>query len=221
MVSDHIYRPDNLTVLRDHVEASLGKHIIQSSSPLDEYKITVPVDQLKHVLLFLRDDPGCEFKQLIDIGGVDHPDREHRFEINYQLLSLTHNWRIRVIVNTDEDTAVPSIAGIFSTANWFEREIWDLFGVFFADHPDLRRILTDYGFEGHPLRKEFPLTGYVEVRYDPEAKRVVYEPVKLTQDFRKFDFESPWEGMTDIQLPGDEKAVRPDYNPRDDAQGKG
>lgn len=217
MTADHIYHPDNITVLRDHVEASLGQHIIHSETQMGEYQITVSVDQLKHALLFLRDDPGCEFKQLVDIAGVDHPDRENRFEINYQLLSLSHNWRIRVIVMVGEEASVPSVTDIFSTANWFEREIWDLFGVFFADHPDLRRILTDYGFEGHPLRKEFPLTGYVEVRYDPEEQRVVYEPVKLTQDFRKFDFESPWEGMTDIQLPGDEKAVRPDHNPREGA----
>ena len=136
-----------------------------------------------------------------------HPDREERFEIVYNLLSIAHNHRVRVKVSTDEKTPVPSIVPLFSAAGWFEREVWDMFGVFFTDHPDLRRMLTDYGFEGHPLRKDFPLTGYVEVRYDEEQKRVVYEPVKLTQDFRSFDFMSPWEGAEYI-LPGDEKAKK-------------
>lgn len=156
-------------------------------------------------LTFLRDDTNCLFKILVDVCGVDYPEREERFEVVYHLLSLKHNQRIRVKVSTDEDTPVPSVVGVFSTANWFEREVWDLYGVFFSDHPDLRRILTDYGFEGHPLRKDFPLTGYVEVRYDDEQKRVVYEPVKLTQEFRRFDFLSPWEGAQYV-LPGDEKA---------------
>jgi NADH-quinone oxidoreductase subunit C len=157
-------------------------------------------------MTFLRDDEACLFKVLVDVCGVDYPDRPERFEVVYNLLSLRHNTRIRVKVATDEATPVPSVTGVFSAANWFEREAWDLYGIFFSDHPDLRRILTDYGFEGHPLRKDFPLTGYVEVRYDPEQRRVVYEPVKLTQDFRTFDFMSPWEGMTP-QLPGDEKAT--------------
>jgi len=143
------------------------------------------------------------------VCGVDYPEREKRFEVVYNLLSLKHNRRIRVKVMTDETGPIPSVVGVFSAAGWFERETWDLYGIFFSDHPDLRRILTDYGFEGHPLRKDFPLTGYVEVRYDQEQKRVIYEPVKLTQDFRTFDFLSPWEGMT-RELPGDEKAVRPD-----------
>jgi NADH-quinone oxidoreductase subunit C len=141
----------------------------------------------------------------VDILGVDYPEQEERFEVVYQFLSLRHNQRVRVKVTTDEDSPVPSVAGIYPSAIWYEREVWDMYGVFFADHPDLRRILTDYGFEGHPLRKDFPLTGYVELRYDDEQKRVVYEPVKLTQDFRTFDFLSPWDGMT-RQLPGDEKA---------------
>ena len=144
---------------------------------------------------------------MIDVCGVDYPDRPQRFEVVYALLSVSLNHRLRVKVSTDEDTPVPSVVGVYPSANWFERETWDLYGVFFADHPDLRRILTDYGFDGHPLRKDFPLTGYVEVRYDDEQKRVVYEPVKLTQDFRTFDFLSPWEGL----LPGDEKAVKPPY----------
>ena len=160
-------------------------------------------------MTFLRDDSNCQFKQLIDLCGADYPSREERFEVVYNLLSLKHNLRIRVKVTTDEDTPVPSLAEVFSAAPWFEREAWDLYGIFFSDHPDLRRILTDYGFEGHPLRKDFPLTGYVELRYDDEQKRVVYEPVKLTQDFRSFDFLSPWEGMTNVMLPGDEKAEAP------------
>ena len=158
------------------------------------------------VLTFLRDDANCQFSQLMDLCGVDYPEREERFEVVYNLLSLKHNQRIRVKVTTDEDTPVPSVADVFPTATWFEREAWDLFGIFFSDNPDLRRILTDYGFDGHPLRKEFPLTGYSELRYDEEQKRVVYEPVQLQQDFRVFDFMSPWEGMTTVHLPGDEKA---------------
>ncbi len=164
--------------------------------------------KLIRLLGFLRDDSNCLFKLLIDICGVDYPDREERFEIVYNLLSLKHNQRIRVKLATTEDDPVPSAAGVFKTASWFEREVWDLYGVFFSDHPDLRRLLTDYGFEGHPMRKDFPLTGYVEVRYDEEQKRVVYEPVKLVQEFRNFDFLSPWEGMLS-QLPGDEKAETP------------
>ncbi len=158
------------------------------------------------VLTFLRDDANCQFSQLMDLCGADYPEREERFDVVYNLLSLKHNQRIRVKVTTDEDTPVPSVAGVFPTATWFEREAWDLFGIFFSDNPDLRRILTDYGFDGHPLRKEFPLTGYTELRYDEEQKRVVYEPVQLQQDFRVFDFLSPWEGMTTVHLPGDEKA---------------
>jgi NADH-quinone oxidoreductase subunit C len=142
---------------------------------------------------------------LVDVCGVDYPDRPERFDVVYNLLSLKLNQRIRVKVTTDEDNAVPSVTAVFSAAGWFEREAWDLFGIYFADHPDLRRLLTDYGFEGHPLRKDFPLTGYVEVRYDEDQKRVVYEPVRLKQEFRSFDFVSPWEGMNHV-LPGDEKA---------------
>ncbi|HIE20639.1 MAG TPA: NADH-quinone oxidoreductase subunit C, partial [Rhodospirillales bacterium] len=143
--------------------------------------------------------------------GVDYPDRSPRFEVVYNLLSLAHNNRVRVKIRTDEETPVPSATGVFSAANWWEREVWDLYGIYFSEHPDLRRILTDYGFEGHPLRKDFPLTGYVELRYDDEQKRVVYEPVKLTQEYRDFDFLSPWEGVQRM-LPGDEKAGDPDLD---------
>ncbi len=158
------------------------------------------------LLEFLRDDPAYLYKQLIDICGVDYPERPQRFEVVYQLLSLKHNKRLRVKVHTDERTPVPSCVGVFSTANWFEREAWDMYGILFDGHPDLRRILTDYGFDGHPQRRDFPLTGYVELRYDNEQKRVVYEPVKLTQAYRSFDYLSPWEGPAEYVLPGDEKA---------------
>ncbi|WP_299396865.1 NADH-quinone oxidoreductase subunit C [Pelagibius sp.] len=156
------------------------------------------------VLTLLRDDQNCQFKQLMDITAVDRPEQPDRLELVYNLLSLKLNQRIRVKLTTDERSPVDSVAGVFSSAIWMEREAWDMFGIFFAGHPDLRRILTDYGFEGHPLRKDFPLTGFKEVRYDEQQKRVVYEPVKLQQEFRHFDFLSPWEGM--LRLPGDEKA---------------
>lgn len=155
------------------------------------------------LMAMLRDDPRFAFEQLVDLCGVDYPERAERFEVVYNLLSLALNHRVRVIVSTDEATPVPSIASVWVAATWYERECWDMYGVVFAGLTDLRRLLTDYGFEGHPLRKDFPLTGHVEVRYDEEQKRVVYEPVALTQDFRNFDFLSPWEGMT--TLPGDEK----------------
>jgi NADH-quinone oxidoreductase subunit C len=153
----------------------------------------------------LRDDPACRFISFIDLCGADYPGREKRFDVVYHLLSPVHNTRIRIKAETDETTLVPSIVDVFPAANWFEREAYDLYGILFSGHPDLRRILTDYGFDGHPLRKDFPMTGFVEVRYDDEQKRVVYEPVKLQQEFRNFDFLSPWEG-TDYVLPGDEKA---------------
>lgn len=160
------------------------------------------------VLTFLRDDGRCQFKMFTDICAVDYPEREQRFEVVYNLLSLRHNSRILVKVAADESTIIPSVTGVFSGANWFEREVWDMYGIPFGDHPDLRRILTDYGFDGHPLRKDFPLTGYVEVRYDMEKKRVVYEKVSLPQEFRNFDFLSPWE-KPEYVLPGDEKATAP------------
>jgi NADH-quinone oxidoreductase subunit C len=160
-------------------------------------------DMLVALMTTLRDDPRLAFEQLMDLCGVDWPDRTQRFDIVYNLLSVSLNQRLRVIIATDESTPVPSVCGLWPCATWWEREAWDLFGILFAGQPDLRRILTDYGFEGHPLRKDFPLTGYVEVRYDEDRKQVVYEPVKLTQDWRTFDFISPWEGVT--TLPGDEK----------------
>jgi NADH-quinone oxidoreductase subunit C len=172
----------------------------------NELVLEVERAMLLRVCRFLRDDPRCLFKVFIDACGVDWPERlPERFDVVYQLLSMKHNRRIRLKVTASEDTPVPSITGIWSGAGWWERETWDLFGILFEGNADLRRILTDYGFEGHPLRKDFPLTGYVEVRYDEEQKRVVYEPVKLKQEFRSFDFLSPWEGMDKI-LPGDEKA---------------
>ena len=170
----------------------------------DELMVTATPESLLKVLTLLRDDQNCQFKLLMDVTAVDFPDREQRFEVIYNLLSLKHNQRIRVKLALKDGEVAPSAVEVFNSAAWFEREVWDMYGVVFAEHPDLRRILTDYGFEGHPLRKDFPLTGYVEVRYDEEKKRVVYEPVKLTQEFRNFDFMSPWEGM--LQPPGDEKA---------------
>jgi NADH-quinone oxidoreductase subunit C len=192
--------------LGDHVVSALDPDVSGFEVRLGELAVTARAGAIDRILTLLRDDSTCRFEMLVDITAVDFPDREQRFEIVYNLLSLKHNQRIRVKIATDEDTPVPSVAGIYPTATWFEREVWDMYGVFFADNPDLRRILTDYGFQGHPLRKDFPLTGYVEVRYDEEQKRVVYEPVRLTQDFRSFDFLSPWEGMTPPVLPGDEKA---------------
>jgi NADH-quinone oxidoreductase subunit C len=162
-------------------------------------------DDLLEILRFLHDDSRCRFVSFTDICGVDYPERGERFDVVYHLLSPTQNIRIRLKVTTDEDTPVPSATELYPGAEWFEREAYDLYGILFSGHPDLRRILTDYGFEGHPLRKDFPLTGFVEVRYDEERKQVVYEPVKLAQEFRNFDYLSPWEG-TDYVLPGDEKA---------------
>jgi NADH-quinone oxidoreductase subunit C len=170
-------------------------------------------EALPAALSFLRDDPNCQFKLLMDITAVDYPNRPQRFEVVYQLLSVQTNQRITLKVATDEAQPVPSAVDVFPSAGWFEREVWDMYGVVFAGNPDLRRILTDYGFSGHPLRKDFPLTGFVEMRYDEVQKRVLYEPVKLTQAFRSFDALSPWEGMPDYALPdakpllaGDEKA---------------
>ena len=191
--------------LGKHLEAELGSRVIRRSIPLGELTIVVPADAIPSVLTMLRDDKECRFEQLIDICGVDYPDREERFEVVYHLLSPWLNHRIRVRVNTDAATPVPSIVTLFPGADWFEREAYDLYGILFEGHPDLRRLLTDYGFQGHPLRKDFPLTGFVELRYDDELKRVVYEPVKLMQEYRSFDFLSPWEGM-DSAIPGDEKA---------------
>jgi NADH-quinone oxidoreductase subunit C len=189
--------------LGDYVVGALPGDIVGTELALGELSLKVPAASIQKVLTFLRDDSQCLFKQLMDICGVDYPERERRFDVVYHLLSLRHNQRVRVKVEADEETPVPSVVDVFVSAGWYEREVWDMYGVGFAGNPDLRRILTDYGFDGHPLRKDFPLTGFVELRYDDEQKRVVYEPVKLTQDFRNFDFLSPWEGM----LPGDEKAT--------------
>jgi NADH-quinone oxidoreductase subunit C len=193
----------------------LGDYILQKSGAatgkmvrLGELMLETTPDKVLALLAFLRDDPKCLFKQLVDVCGVDWPEREKRFDVVYNLLSLQNNQRIRIKVATDEVTPVPSASSLYSSATWFERETYDLYGIWFADHPDLRRILTDYGFEGHPLRKDFPLTGFVELRWDDVQKRVIYEPVKLTQEFRRFDFLSPWEGGIDRVLPGDEKATR-------------
>lgn len=196
---------ESLKNLGDHLRAKLGDAIVSWDIAYGELNMVAQAGAIVSVLTFLRDDPECRFSSLMDITGVDYPTRERRFDVVYHLLSMYKNHRIRVKVEADEETQVPSVVGIFPTANWFERETFDMYGILFAGHPDLRRILTDYGFNGYPLRKDFPMTGYVEVRYDADQKRVVYEPVKLTQEFRSFDFLSPWEG-TDYVLPGDEKA---------------
>lgn len=193
--------------LGSYIAGALPNEIARFEVAHNELMLSAHGGAIVKVMTFLRDDSNCQFKVLIDISGVDYPERDARFEVVYNLLSLKLNQRVRVKLSVGESPPVPSITNVFSTAGWYEREAWDLYGILFDDHPDLRRILTDYGFEGHPLRKDFPLTGYVEVRYDEEQKRVVYEPVKLTQEFRNFDFLSPWEGMTiERILPGDEKA---------------
>lgn len=194
-----------LTDLESHLKERLGGKLDETQLAFGELNIVSKLDSIIDVLTFLRDDPQCEFINIIDISGVDYPNREKRFCVSYHLLSLRQNLRVRVKVLTDEETPVPSATAVYPGANWYEREVYDLFGVIFSDHADLRRILTDYGFEGHPLRKDFPVTGFVECRYDNEAKRVIYEPVVLRQEMRNFDFLSPWEG-TDYVLPGDEKA---------------
>lgn len=201
---------DQLQALRDlgdHVSAMLAQDVVKTEFCKDELVVWVLRGSIIKVLTALRDDANSLFSQLVELTVVDYPEREERFEMVYCLLSMKHNQRIRVKTTTDEATPVASVTPVFSAAGWFEREAWDMYGVYFSDHPDLRRILTDYGFEGHPLRKDFPLTGYTEVRYDENQKRVVYEPVKLAQDFRSWDFLSPWEGMTTHWLPGDEKAL--------------
>jgi len=199
--------PD-LTALASHIQSRLGGAVLETAQAHGELTLTVAREEIVPVLGVLRDDPKCRFEVLIDICGVDWPARAERFDVVYHLLSPRLNQRIRVKLATDEDHAVASAIPVFPAGNWFEREAYDMYGILFSGHPDLRRLLTDYGFQGYPLRKDFPLTGYVEVRYDDEAKRVVYEPVKLSQDFRNFDFESPWEGTTYV-LPGDEKAAPP------------
>jgi NADH-quinone oxidoreductase subunit C len=198
-------REEALRDLLETIEPTLADVLLEAEIVRGELTVRVQASAIKRVLTHLRDNPSCQFRFLADVCGADYPEREQRFEVVYHLLSLKHNQRIRVKISTDEDTPVPSVVEVFSVAGWFEREAWDLYGIFFSDHPDLRRILTDYGFEGHPMRKDFPQTGHVEVRYDDEQKRVVYEPVQLRQDWRSWDFLSPWEGSGNV-LPGDEKA---------------
>jgi NADH-quinone oxidoreductase subunit C len=199
----------DLTGLGETIVASLGSAASGFAVAFGELTVQADAARIVEVATFLRDDPRCQFWCIIDVTAVDWPGREQRFDVVYHFLSPKQNKRVRVKVQTDEVTPVPSIIGVFPGADWFERETYDLYGVLFTGHPDMRRILTDYGFEGHPLRKDFPLTGFVEVRWDDDAKRVVYEPVRLNQEFRSFDFLSPWEG-TDYPLPGDEKAeVKP------------
>jgi len=194
-----------LEKLGAYLRKRLGKAVVETSLEFGEINLRVHRDDILKVLQFLRDDEKCQFICLIDISGVDYPERVERFDIVYHLLSPKQNLRLRVKVATDEEHDVPSSCGLYAGAEWYERETYDMYGVLFSDHPDLRRILTDYGFEGHPLRKDFPVTGFVECRYDNALKRVVYEPVVLRQEMRNFDFLSPWEG-TDYVLPGDEKA---------------
>ena len=199
---------DTLEDLAGTIAGALPGAVRGHRIAVGELTVDVEPGEIRRVMTTLRDNPAFDFKILIDVCGVDWPARAKRFDVVYHLLSLTKNRRVRIKLETDEETAVPSIVEVFPAAGWFERETFDMYGVIFSDHPDLRRLLTDYGFSGHPLRKDFPLTGYVEVRYDDEAKRVVYEPVKLAQEFRDFDFMSPWEGAQYI-LPGDEKAAPP------------
>ncbi|RWB60425.1 NADH-quinone oxidoreductase subunit C [Mesorhizobium sp.] len=194
-----------LTELSTYLGEKLSGRIGETVLAYGELTVSVEPGNLVEVATFLRDDPRCQFISIIDISGADYPSRARRFDVVYHLLSPKQNVRIRLKVQADEETLVPSLTAVYPGADWYERETYDLYGVLFSDHPDLRRILTDYGFDGHPLRKDFPLTGFVEVRYDDEAKRVIYEPVELKQEFRNFDFLSPWEG-TDYVLPGDEKA---------------
>ena len=202
----------NLEDLIEHIADQFSDCVLSSDIEKGEAVIEIDCLSIDRFLQFLKEDSECNFEQLMDITAVDYPARgEHRFEVVYNLLSLSNNQRIRIKAKASEDVAVPSVTPIYSAANWFEREVWDLFGIKFDGHPDHRRIVTDYGFEGHPLRKDFPLTGFVELRYDEAQSRVVYEPVELQQDFRNFDFVSPWEGMIDVQLPGDEKATKPEH----------
>ena len=191
--------------LGETISASLENEVLSAVVAFGELTITVRAERIVKVLTHLRDDKECSFKQLTDLCGADYPERNKRFDVVYHLVSYQMNQRIRVKVATDEDTPVPSVVDVFPSAGWYEREAWDMYGIFFSDHPDLRRMLTDYGFQGHPLRKDFPVSGFVECRYSDEEKRVVYEPVQLSQENRDFDFMSPWETAKYV-LPGDEKA---------------
>ncbi|MDB2668948.1 NADH-quinone oxidoreductase subunit C [Alphaproteobacteria bacterium] len=205
--------------LAEHIQAGLGDKLAGHAIAFGELTLDVNPGDIEAVLKFLRDDADCAFTQLMDVCGADYPQRILRFDVVYHLLSMTQNHRVRVKLQAGEETLVPSVTGLFETANWFEREAFDMYGILFSGHPDLRRLLTDYGFEGYPLRKDFPLTGHVELRYDDDQKKVVYEPVSLVQEFRDFDFESPWEGaraMSDT-LPGDEKASGDDTSKKQES----
>ena len=193
------------TTMIEHLRKLLDADLQDAAVVQDQIVLRIPASSIQQVLAALRDDKYAAFNQLSDLTAVDYPERPERFELVYQLLSMRNNMRLRLLAAVGEAQAVPSATTVYSAANWAEREVWDMFGIFFAGHPDLRRLLTDYGFEGHPLRKDFPLTGHVEVRYDDTLRRVVNEPVSLVQEFRDFDFLSPWEGMQ-AQIPGDEKA---------------
>ena len=195
---------DELRELAGYIESATPDHVFRAEARRGALTVDCAPEGLEGFLKFLRDDPSCQFTSLIDATAVDWPEREKRFELVYHLLSMRRNQRIRVKSALREDQMAPSVAGVFPNADWYEREIFDMFGVMFSGHPDLRRILTDYGFQGHPLRKDFPTTGFVEMRYDEGVNRVVYEPVSLPQEYRQFDFMSPWEGA-DYVLPGDEK----------------
>ena len=196
---------DTLERLGQTIRNALGASVVGYAVANGELTVNAKAADVVSVAKFLRDDPACQFINIIDVTAVDWPSREKRFDVVYHFLSPRLNQRVRIKIETDETTPVPSLIDVFKGADWFERETYDLYGVLFTGHPDMRRLLTDYGFEGHPLRKDFPLTGFVEVRYDDEQKRVVYDKVALAQEFRSFDFLSPWEG-TDYVLPGDEKA---------------
>ena len=202
---DDVIQVDPLVDLGEHIARALGTAILSQEVAFGELTLTAERDAIVAVATFLRDDPRCRFVSFVDVCGADYPARDERFDVVYHFMSPYLNHRIRVKVSADDVTPVPSITGVFKGAEWFEREAYDLYGMLFSGHGDLRRILTDYGFDGHPLRKDFPTTGFVEVRYDETRKRVVYEPVKLMQEYRSFDYLSPWEG-TDYVLPGDEKA---------------
>ena len=202
--------PDALEALGEAILANGQGAITGYSVAFHELTLSAPLPRIAGALIYLRDHPDYQIHQLIDLAGADYPERQKRFDVVYHLLSMTRNLRVRVKIETDEETPVPTVTGVYPCADWYEREAFDMYGVFFEGHPDLRRILTDYGFHGHPLRKDFPMTGYVELRYDDELKRVVYEPVKAVE-WRSWDFLSPWEGAERgyAALPGDEKAAEP------------
>ena len=205
-LAPHVPRTASNDGVIDAAKKTLGSALLDTKDHVGEIILTVQREQIASALKLLRDTPGLEYQQLMEIAGVDYPDRAERFEVVYHLLSLTRNRRIQVKVSTDEQTPVPTVTGLWPVAGWLEREVYDMYGVTFAGNPDLRRILTDYGFEGYPQRKDFPLTGHVELRYSEAEKRVIYEPVQLPQDFRTFDFLMPWEGP-EYRLPGDAKAT--------------